>query len=595
MPPWERYQPEAAPFTPPVQAGPWQKFAPPPPTSTDPNEGWGPPGMIVPVQFKEGTGEPRLAMPQVLTDMGNALSSVTKAATGQYGLEIDPATGRPTTMTNEMIGDAMGGASLGLTPLSPAASAGAKFGQGVIKGGAQRMMQRSLVNDGIPLDQVGPRLARLGPDAVVADLGPNLQARSAAIATMPGSGQKTIVDTLSARRAGAPGQLGTNERIIRDVNETLGPAPVPSQVADEVSANKVALRPEYQEVFQGGRAVDTSPIALDLDSMAVNLRGDAQKRAQQIRTMLNVLGTDELDPNPETLFQVRQAIDGILATEQNPQAIGTMTYIRRQVDDLLAGAVPGIKDVDAKFAELARQGEAFSQGQQILRTGPEAPHPADVVEQMVNGAVPQGTMVGPSAVPFRLSQGARADIDRLIGTKANDLLALKQAVGGTGDWNRTKLVAAFGEEKADALLQIIEREVKYGETANLALNGSRTQLLKAAQDDIVGAGPRANPVKSAANFRFGDAIAETADRGLGWISTAARENQNEQLAKALMSGQDNLITLAALATKSPGVMEQAPLAALRALALSNDEAATGAGQLSRTPSYLMSLLTGHGR
>lgn len=571
MPPWEKFQPNALPYTPPVQSGPWQKFAPPAPKSADPNEGWGEPGTIVPIQFKEGGGDWRFATPKIVTDTANALSSVTKAATGQYGMEIDPATGRPTTITNEMIGDAMGGASLGLTSLNPAAAAGAKFGQGVIKGGAQRMMQRSLANDGVPLAEVGPRLAKLGPDAVVADLGPNLQARSAAIATMPGSGQKTIVDTLSARRAGAPdvGQLGTNERIIRDVNATLGPSPVPSQVAAEIGANKVALRPEYQEVFQGATAVDTSPIALDLDSMAVNLRGDAQKRAQTIRQMLNVAGEkDFLDPNPETLFQVRQAIDGILATEQNPQAIGTMTYIRKQVDDLLAQSVPGIKDVDAKFAELSRQGEAFGQGQQVLRTGPEAPHPADIVEQMVSGAVPQGTMVGPSAVPFRLSQGARADIDRLIGTKANDLLALKQAVGGTGDWNRTKLVAAFGAEKADALLAIIEREMKYGETANLALNGSRTQLLKAAQDDIAGAGPKANPVKSAANFRFGDAIAETADRGLGWISTAARENQNAQLAKALMSGEGDLATLAALARKSPGITEQAPLAALRMSALS---------------------------
>jgi hypothetical protein len=34
-------------------------------------------------------------------------------------------------------------------------------------------------------------------------------------------------------------------------------------------------------------------------------------------------------------------------------------------------------------------------------------------------------MVGPSAKTFRMQQAARADIDRQIGTKANDLVALK--------------------------------------------------------------------------------------------------------------------------------------------------------------------------
>src|SRR5690606_35964487 len=138
-----------------------------------------------------------------LTDIGNAMSSVTKAATGQYGIEIDPETGRPTAITNDMIGDAMGGASLGLTTLSPAAAIGAKAGQAALSGPARRIMQRTLANDQIPLSEVGPRLAQLGPDAVVADLGPGLQARAAAIATMPGSGQKSVVDALAARRAGA--------------------------------------------------------------------------------------------------------------------------------------------------------------------------------------------------------------------------------------------------------------------------------------------------------------------------------------------------------------------------------------------------------
>ncbi len=561
MPPWEAFQAKS-----PAQAqvsGPWVKFQPEA-APTDPNAGWQDPGVIVPMQFpKDGNtngGWPRFSMPQMLAGLGDAASSVTKAATGQYGMEVDPSTGRPTTMTNDMIGDAMSGASLGLTTLSPAASMGAKFGQQALDGPARRIMQRTLAADQIPLNEVGPRLAALGPDAVVADLGPSLQARAAAIATMPGSGQKSVVDALSARRAGA------NLRITGDVDAALGRSPIPSRVQAEIKANQQALGPEYEAAFKDAAAVDTSGLALDLDSMAVNLRGDAQKAVKRVRQMLSVDGnTEYLDPNPYTLFQTRQAIDGMLGGTTDGNTIRALSMARKQVDDMLAGAVPGIKEVDAKFAELARQSEALQTGQQSLESGRTAPRPQELQDQYAQGALPQGAMVGPSAVPLRLSQGARAEIDRIIGNNVNDVTAMKRIVAGEGNWNRDRLVTAFGEEKAARLLGILEREAKFSATDQLALQGSRTQVLKAAQEDIVGKGPRANPVRSAANFRFGDAAADLADRTLGWIGEGRRSDTNAKIAEALMA-QGGSDTAKSLAFRPASSLPSWPLI-VRALAL----------------------------
>lgn len=576
MPPWEKFQQQTTPTQP---QGPWSQYAAPAQAEAE----WAEPGVLAPIQYQLGPdGKPvdwRFAVPRIVTDTIKAVEAPGKALQGGYGLEVDQETGRPTPITNEMISDTMGTAGLALTPLSPAARAGAAFGQSVIKPAASSLVRKELDAANIPLSEVGPRLASIGPDAMVLDLSPGLRARAAAIATMPGSGQKTVVDALSARRA------GSNTRIQGDVDATLGPAPIPSRLAAENLTNKRTLGPEYQALFRDvARAVDTSPIALDLDSMAVNLRGDAQKRAQQVRNMLNVIGTEELDPNPETLFQVRQAIDGILATEQNPQAVGTMTYIRKQVDDLLAEAVPGIKDIDAQYAELARQGDAVQTGQQLLDTGRTAPRPAEVEEMMSSGALPQGTQVGPSAVPLRLSQGARAEIDRIVGTNIRDINAMKRIVAGEGNWNRDRLVSVFGQEKADRLLSILEREATYNAGEELALQGSRTQVLKAAQEDIVGKGPRPNPVRSAANFRFGDAMADAADRSLGWISTARRAATNDSLAEALTARPDNLKTLAALGRPTVGpVVQQAPLTLLRATALEPEGFAGALGRLFPGP------------
>jgi hypothetical protein len=76
--------------------------------------------------------------------------------------------------------------------------------------------------------------------------------------------------------------------------------------------------------------------------------------------MLNIPGTDQLDPHPGALLATRNAIDGMMANEANPQVIRQLTMARQAVDGELGKAVPGIKDVDAKFQELARQSDALT-------------------------------------------------------------------------------------------------------------------------------------------------------------------------------------------------------------------------------------------
>src|SRR5690554_6225360 len=115
MPPWERYNPNAAP---PAQPGPWTNYMAP---TAQPEAEWQQPGVLAPVQFKKGGGEWRWAMPQVLTDAISAIEAPGKAMRGDYGLELDPVTMQPTAITDEMLGDAMGGAGFGLTTMNPAA------------------------------------------------------------------------------------------------------------------------------------------------------------------------------------------------------------------------------------------------------------------------------------------------------------------------------------------------------------------------------------------------------------------------------------------------------------------------------------------
>lgn len=344
-----------------------------------------------------------------------------------------------------------------------------------------------LVKDAATKDALTPETARkllsdLGPDAMLMDIGPNLRSVGAGLAAMPGEGNTVVRSALAARDKGA------NQRIIEALDTNLGPAPVPSRVVAGIEGNQALLSPRYREALEDALPVDTSRIAQYLDREIQTLRGDAQRGVQRVRSMLNRTGTEELENSPAVLLQTRQAVDDMLETAQGRNHINALSTARQAIDDQLRASVPGIKEVDAPYAELARQKEALQRGQQVLSSGREAPRPVELSEQVERGALPQGMQVGPSAVPVRLRQGARAEIERIVGTNANDRVALQRLIKGEGDWNRDRLATLFGKDKADAVIKLLDRERQFYETADRVVRNSETAARQSAKQAIEGAG-----------------------------------------------------------------------------------------------------------
>jgi hypothetical protein len=321
--------------------------------------------------------------------------------------------------------------------------------------------------DNLTPNQMRTRLQELGPEGMVADLGPNFQGQTGALANMEGPNNQTIRTALNDRNAGANARLGQSI-------DQLGPNVVPSQVQAGISDSQRAVGQQYGPVMENARAVNSEGLANRLEAAITNTRGPEQQALQRVRGYLDIPGTNVLDPNPQAIFATRQAIDGLLAGEQNPQVIRQLTMARQQVDEMLAQAAPGIKDVDAQYAELARQGEAVGEGQRALDSGRTAPRPDELAARLTEGAIPQGTAVGPSAVPFRLSQGARAEIDRIVGNNQNDIAAMNRLIKGEGDWNRAKLASIFGQDKAEQLLRVLGNEKTFADTRNFATGNSLT-------------------------------------------------------------------------------------------------------------------------
>lgn len=309
----------------------------------------------------------------------------------------------------------------------------------------------------------------LGPEAMLADVSPDWLGVARGAAARPGT-RGMVVDPLNERSVSA------NARLRSDVAGNLGPDPVPSAIDRDIRSNQAEVAREYGPVFREKNSFDFTPITKDLDQSISFLRGDAQRRLQQVRGMLNEFGEDAVSTDPSVAFQTRQAIDGILETEQNPKVISALSEARQMIDDALTASVPRIKEVDASYAELARQREALGQGRAILNNEASAMRPVELQDTLRAAAEPQGMQVGPSAAPTRMRQSALGEIYRAVGTKANDTTALRNIVRGEGDWNREKLGLLFGQDPADSVLNAIDRETVFGDTANRVTRGSDTAM-----------------------------------------------------------------------------------------------------------------------
>jgi hypothetical protein len=315
---------------------------------------------------------------------------------------------------------------------------------------------------------------QLGPLGMLAEAGPSTTGLAGALALKPSEAKTVVTNAINARAAGRDARLAT------DINAAVGPDPIPSQVEAGLKASRKALSPEYEQAFANAKAVDTEPLANRLDASVANLRGPEAASVKEVRSDLNIPGTDQLDPHPRALFATREAIDGKLSTETNSKVIRQLTMARQEVDNELQKAVPGIKAVDAKWQELKRQSEGLKTGDTVLDSGKSALRPSEFAQTFNEAANPAGTFTGPSATPLRIQQGIAGDIHRLVGTKSNDLVALKNILQGEGGWNTAKLTEAFGPENTNRLLGGVAREGAFDATTNELVKNSATARRQAA-------------------------------------------------------------------------------------------------------------------
>lgn len=385
--------------------------------------------------------------------------------------------------------------------------------------GASRVLEKSVTPG------AEARFTQLGPEGMLLEGAPASLGVAQGIATRPGQAQSQIVDALTER------QRGANARLSGDLDATLGPATPLSHVEAGLDAQRASLGPMYERVIQTNNPVNFRPLADQIRQSIPTQAGKTQRVMREAFDMLHSQtggnGPAILKTSPREALNIRMALDDLIEQTPETNAKLRLTEVRRAVDAALQDAVPDIKILDNTFSGLKKESEALTRGSDILQSGREAIHPADL-------AAERRGMRLPEREAMRI--GARAELDRLTGTKANDISALRQVVMSDGDWNRAKLAQIFGPREADRIFKSVDREAAFQEAYRKVVENSQTAQRLGGVEAVKAETREAPSLRDTTTLGAVLGVTQkTANKVLDMVSRSKRSDTDSQLAKALIA------------------------------------------------------------
>jgi hypothetical protein len=298
---------------------------------------------------------------------------------------------------------------------------------------------------------VRSELNRLGPEATLADAGPAFLGKAQGASLNSDEGRSILFGAMKAR------DQGTNSRIMGDVDRALGPAEDPQTVTNAILAHRHEVdNVAYPAALDTAPPVRTGRIMQDLEDFIPHAVGQRKSRVENLREMMTRYeNRARIDPyhraagnrrprqdgvgpragcqdEAHVLHKVKGELDNVIEHDAAwPRRAGggaDAAAIRAEADAARAQPdareqVPGYAAANRASAALARRADAVKTGTQYLGEGKTTPSPSrflDEFEQLEAGE------------RIALGKGSRGEIDRKLGTKANDLQALRIGAAGRG-------------------------------------------------------------------------------------------------------------------------------------------------------------------
>ncbi|WP_409188838.1 hypothetical protein [Bradyrhizobium sp. RDM4] len=426
---------------------------------------------------------------------------------------------------------------------------------------------------------VQQRMRELGPDATLADAGPAFLGKAQGASLNSDEGRSVLQGALTTRNE------GTNARIQSDVNRALGPAEDPQTVTNAIKAHRTAVdNVNYPAALDNAPPVKIAPVMIHLlDKIDQTPVGSMERKAlEKLQDMLtktkkepmvdaggypvyDKLGNERFQDVPYShdeahiLHKVKQELDNVI--EYDAPGLGVpagalsrqqaaLKELRHAINQTLELQVPGYANANRVSAALAKRGDAVEAGTQYLGSGKTIASPDRFAAEFEPLSPGERIAFG---------KGSRGNIERVLGTKANDLQALRTELQGEGGWNTDKIATVHGQPAADELAASVDRNLKFRDTYNKVVENSQTAQRQSARDAMKpvppGEVPLINPnmttvglalagAKKAANAAYG-AVRADPTRHYGEVAQAlteqgaARDARIQSIIDALKRRQGN--------------------------------------------------------
>lgn len=237
------------------------------------------------------------------------------------------------------------------------------------------------------------------------------------------------------------------------------------------------------------------------------------------------------------------AVPGGQVSSAMRDQLGAYQMARQGISKALKDQIPAYKDATEAIAQIAPQRGAYDAGLDDLTRN--VAHYSPDYRQTFNRLAPQ--------VQDSRAAGLRMAVEQAVGTKENDLQALRNATQGANGWNTQNLGHVFGQAPVDNVNQDIAAELRmrdtYGKVTQNAETARRTAMAKALADaehepfqighvhNLTAEGMVATPLKMAANAvlrAFQPAVDNGArDMQIGQAITAQGDPRNQIMAQLL--------------------------------------------------------------
>jgi hypothetical protein len=374
---------------------------------------------------------------------------------------------------------------------------------------------------------VEAELERLGPEATMADAGPAMLAKAQGASLNSDEGRSILFNFMKKR------DQGTNARVMSDIERALGPPEDPFTATKNIVEHRSMVDSHnYPAVLEAAPPIRTGPMMAELqDAIGNSANGSMEQKAlQTLKSMLTrekkvpridpYSGRQEFDnrgreiwdsvpvnqDRANVLHKVKTELDGVI--EYDKPGLGVpagalsnqqfaIKKFRHQLNELLEQQAPGYARANAVSAALAKRAEAVKVGTQYLGEGKTTPSPGrfqDEFEQLTAGE------------RIALAKGSRGDVDRVVGTRINDLGALKGELQGEGGWNTAKMKTVHGDDAINELVASVDRNLKFRDVNNKIQEGAQTEIRRAAREQMKPTGLNENALVQHNTTLYGSAL-----------------------------------------------------------------------------------------